>query len=141
MGSVLGESRETLVENLECIWPVTIDYTTHTLYWVDTCEYVFQSLTLTGDRESHSYPFDINVYFVNSVAMFKDNLYWVEPTGIYTIQFSGEGYENIVRSSSTRRPLHVQVVHPSQQPPGTQYTYIQMVVCSHIHVLCSLLCL
>lgn len=118
MGSIMGSSREILRNDLQCIWPVTIDYSTHTIYWVDYCVYAFESLRMDGDRFSHSYPFDKTVFFVSSIAKYGNNLYWVEPDGIYTISLSGGDYITLMESSSTMRPLSLQVVHPSSQPPG-----------------------
>ena len=118
MGSINGGDRESLIANLPCVQALTIDYSSHTVYWADTCIFSFQSISLNGDRETLSYPFSRNVFFVSSMGMFEDNLFWVEPTGIYTVQRSGQGYRAVMAASSTRRPRSMQVVHPSQQPPG-----------------------
>ena len=87
---------------------------------------------MDGDRFSHSYPFDKTVFFVSSIAKYGNNLYWVEPDGIYTISLSGGDYITLMESSSTMRPLSLQVVHSSSQPPGIystcllQYTMMQV---------------
>ena len=118
MVSVHGGDKEILITGLPCLQALTIDYVTHVVYWADRCLFEFQSLSLNGDRETHSYPFARVVYFVSSMAKFKDNLYWVEPTGIYTILRSGEGFRTVMAASSFSAPIAIQVVHPSHQPNG-----------------------
>ena len=120
MGSINGGDRESLITGLFCVQALTIDYPTHTVYWADTCIYSFQSLSLSGDRETFSYPFSQigTVFFVSSMGKYAENLFWVEPSGIYMVERSGDGYRRVMSGSSTRRPLSLQVVHPSQQPPG-----------------------
>ena len=118
MGSVYGGTRETLITNLPCVHALMIDYSTHIVYWADTCRYEFQSISLDGDQESLSYPFTQIVFFVSSVAKFNDNLYWVQPSGIYTMTRAGEDFRVLLSASSNRRPVSMEIVHPSHQPEG-----------------------
>ena len=118
MGSINGGERESLITNLPCVQALTIDYPSHTVYWADTCLFSFQSMSLNGDRESLSYLFAQIVFFVSAMGKFNENLYWVEPSGIYTVGRSGDGYSAVMSASSNQRPISMQVVHPSQQPPG-----------------------
>ena len=117
--SVFGNTSTTLVDELRCTWPLTMDYTTHTLYWPVWCENAFWSLTLAGDRKFQSYPYDVVVPYLYSLAIIRNNVYWVFMDGVYTIQLSGEGHERVTSYSGGSFPLHLQVVHPSQQPAGT----------------------
>jgi hypothetical protein len=123
MGSINSGNRESLITGLPCVQALTIDYPSHTVYWADICRYSFQSLSLNGDRETFSYPFSQlhEVYFVSSMGKFNDNLFWVQPIGIFMVESSGDGYRVVMNASSTQRPLAMQVVHPSQQPPDDEY--------------------
>ena len=125
MGSIFGGERESLITNLPCLNSLTIDYSTHTIYWADTCLHLFQSLSMSGDRESLGYPFSQIVYFVSAIGQYEENIYWAEPRGIYTVGLSGNGYTNVMTSASNRRLVSMQIVHPSQQPPGLLYTLLQ----------------
>lgn len=127
MGSVHGGTKETLMDGLPCLHSLTIDYSTHILYWADECEYTFQSLSLGGNRETHTDMFTMIVYFVSSVARFGDDLYWVQPNGIFTIKYTGDGYQVLMEAPSSARPYSVQVIHPSQQPACMLY-----VACVHV---------
>ena len=118
MVSVHGGDRETLLDNLPCLEALTIDYSSHVVYWADRCLYEFQSLSLNGNRETHTYPFTQNVFFVSSMAKYNGDLYWIEPSGIYKISPTEEGYRVVMRSGSSARPLAMQIVHSSQQPSG-----------------------
>ena len=120
MGAINGGTRETLITGLHCVQAFTIDYPSHTVYWADICLYSFQSLSLNGDRGTFSYPFSQldEVYFVSSMGKFNGNLFWVQPNGIFMVESSGDGYRVVMPASSSQRPTTMQVVHPSQQPPG-----------------------
>ena len=118
MGTVHGGNMEILFDELLCVEALTIDYTTHIIYWADICEYTFQSLSMNGNRETHTYPFNQVVFFVSSIAKFGDDLYWVEPNGIHAISRSGSNYRRVMLSRSSERPLNLQIVHPSHQPQG-----------------------
>ena len=83
--SVFGNSSITLVDELRCTWPLTMDYTTHTLYWPDWCDNTFRSLTMDGDRTFQSYPYDVDVPYLYSLAIFRDNVYWLYLDGIDTM--------------------------------------------------------
>lgn len=118
MGSVHGGELEVLIDDLLCVESLTLDYTTHTLYWADMCEYTFQCLNMNGNRETHTYPFNQIVFFVSSIAKFGDDLYWVEPNGIHAMSRSGDNYRRVMEAGSSERPLGLQIVHSSHQPQG-----------------------
>ena len=126
MGSINGGERQSLITDRPCLQALTIDYPTHTVYWADICLHEFQSLSLNGDRETVTYPFSQIVFFVSSMEKFASDLYWVEPSGIYVVERSGEGYRAVMSSSSSQRPISMQVVHPSQQPPGQCPTQLSL---------------
>lgn len=118
MVSVTGENHETFHGDLFCIQAMSVDYRTHTLYWINQCTYEVEAIRLDGDASTHAYPFNRPIFFASALAVYQNLLFWAESGGVYRANRDVE--DDIVRmyATSGTRATGVQVVHPSQQPQG-----------------------
>ena len=64
------------------------------------------------------YPFDAAIFFPSALENYNNELYWSAAQGIYKANRDSGEVELVYRISGTRG-TGVQVVHPSNQLPGT----------------------
>ena len=114
--SVTGDDRSILRSNLHCVRVITIDYSLHTIYWINHCNYIIQSLRLDGNEATHTYPFNREIYFASGLEIFGNIFFWSENSGIYSLNNS----HTVILFSSPlgSRSTGVVIVHPSKQPQG-----------------------
>ena len=117
MVSVTGNNRSTFHGDVTCAQALSIDYSDHTLYWIDQCRYEIEAIRLDGDTSTHVYPFDVAIFFPSALANYNSELYFSAAQGIYKANRDSGEVEQVYRISGTRG-TGVQVVHPSNQPPG-----------------------
>ena len=107
----------------KCIWPLEIDYSQQTLYWVNTCVRVLRSLRITDSEQSADrVMIDSTFSGTSSITLFENVLYWNEDKIVKATNKSTEPRE-IVQiyqgNPSLSSPVAVELVHPGNQPQGT----------------------
>ena len=121
--AVTGEGRQAqLVRGGlgKCIWPLEIDYSKQTLYWVNTCVRVLRSLQISDSVQSAD-RVDIESSFdqTNSITLFENVLYWNEDKIIKATNMSNESGEIVQiyqASQSVDLPVAaVELVHTGKQ--------------------------
>lgn len=121
--AVIGAVRETLYTQVTCAAPLTLDYSTHTVYWIDYCSYRIESLNMNGDSSTHSTPVSKTIVFPSGITQLKDMIYWTEPTQIFAQNKTrGESVVQLYRGYSNNKLGGLEVVHTSKQPPGILYS-------------------
>lgn len=124
--ALTGEGRQAQLvrDNLgKCTWPLEIDYSMQTLYWVNTCQNNLQSLQIT-DSELSVDTVAIQSSFSGTVSMtlFENVVYWNEDMTVQATNKSIESGEivQIYRgSASLPYPVVMELVHPGKQPQGS----------------------
>ena len=120
MVSVTGDDRSNFHRGISCAYALSIDYSNHTLYWIDQCTFEIEALRLDGDSSTHSYPLDSTIFFASGLTIYQGILYWAEASGVFMANpFDSDAESEQVFVARNTRATGVQVVHPSQQPPGT----------------------
>ncbi len=104
-----------------CPWPITIEFSTHRVYWADFCRRTIESVGMVGSGHATIvHPELHQVQFSYGVSLFGDKLYWTQDTKVYSTQMTPE--QNIVQlhnnERSNLRLRSIQVIHPTRQPPG-----------------------
>ena len=105
-----------------CIWPVEIDYSKQTLYWVNTCLNDLLSIQITDSEQSADTvaigsPFEAT----NSMTLFDNVLYWNEDKIVKATNKSielGEVIQLYQASAGIQFPIAMELVHPGKQPQG-----------------------
>jgi hypothetical protein len=123
--AVTGEGRQPQVvrDGLgRCIWPLEIDYSRQTLYWVNTCVNVLRSLQISDSEQSPD-RVEINSPFegTNSMTLFENVLYWNEDKTIKATNKSielGEVIQIYQGNPALSVPAALELVHPGKQPQG-----------------------
>ena len=128
MASIMGSSHKIVQSNLKCVRPLSLNIWNHNIYWTDYCDYTLESMHMDGNKLSHSYLVEREVFFTSYIATLGDLVYWVEGTGIYFVNSSNGEYGTILETRGGMRLISLQVVHPSNQLPGinvdfTSYVY------------------
>ena len=119
MVSVTGDDRSTFHTDIQCALAMSIDYASHTLYWIDQCNFAIEALRLDGDSSTHTYPFNALIFFPSSVTVYHDLIFWAAASGLFRANQSDSGSGSVqIHTTVNTRATGVQVVHPSQQPPG-----------------------
>ena len=129
MVSVRGDSHSTFHRDVSCVTTMTVDYTSHTIYWIDQCTFQIQSLRLDADSSTHSLTLDPSIFFPTGLSVFQDVLYWTAWSGVFKANQSDDNPEmELIFSTGSTRPTGLRVVHPSQQPSGKKILQIQLTV-------------
>ena len=107
----------------KCIWPLEIDYSKQTLYWVNTCVDVLRSLQISDAVQSAD-RVEIESSFegTSSMTLFENVLYWNEDNVVKATNKSvemGEIVQLYQVSSLGPAVTAVELVHPGKQPQGT----------------------
>ena len=120
MVSVRGDDRSTFHTNVACANTLSIDYTSHTLYWINHCSLEVEGLRLDGDTSTHAFPLDHDIFFPGGLTVFNGIFYLAEERGVISANVSREDEPDIriLYHTTGTRATGIQVVHPSQQPPG-----------------------
>lgn len=122
MVSVTGDDRSTFHEDIECATSMSIDYSLHTLYWINQCTYEIEALRLDADSSTHTYPLNSVIFFPSGLTTYNGVLYWAESNGVFKANSSDVNIEEqqiFTTRNTGDRATGVKVVHQSQQPPGT----------------------
>ncbi len=123
--AVTGEGRQPQLvrDGLgKCIWPLEIDYSRQTLYWVNTCVNVLRSLQISDSEQSPD-RVEIDSLFegTNSMTLFENVLYWNEDKTIKATNKSielGKVVQIYKSNSPLGSPVAMELVHPDNQPQG-----------------------
>jgi hypothetical protein len=116
MVSVTDDRRSIIHTNNPCVNALSIHYWSHTLYWIDTCTYAFESLRLDGDSSTHSSPFNEIISFSTALQVYNGKVYYAEGDGVFEADPDGETGRRQLYSTAQTRATGVKVVHPSRQP-------------------------
>ena len=128
--AVTGDAIKILHTEGTCNWPITLDYSTHTIYWMDYCLYRIESLNMNGDIVTHSIPVRKTILFSYGISQFEDTIYWTEPTKIFSVNKStGQPVVELYRGYSNNQLAGLEVVHASKQPPGGFILSMYVCVC------------
>lgn len=99
--------------------PLTLDYSSHTVYWIDYCSYRIESLNMNGDSSTHSAPVSKTIAFPSGITQLEDMIYWTEPTQIFAVNKTrGEPVVQLYRGYSNNKLGGLEIVHTSKQPPS-----------------------
>ena len=106
----------------KCIWPLEIDYSKQTLYWVNTCVNELLSIQIS-DSEQSPETVEINSRFegTNSMTLFDNILYWNEDKIVKATNKSielGEIVQLYQASEGVQFSIAMELVHPGKQPQG-----------------------
>ena len=133
--AVTGDAVEILHTEGTCNWPITLDYSTHTIYWMDYCLYRIESLNMNGDSSTHSVPVRKTILFSYGISQFEDMIYWTEPTKLFGVNKStGQPIVELYRGYSNNQLAGLEVVHANRQPPGGFCVWLYMGCCLCVHV-------
>ena len=117
--AITGAARETLYTRVTCAAPLTLDYSSHTVYWIDYCSYRIESLNMNGDSSTHSAPVNKTIVFPSGITQLEDMIYWTEPTQIFAVNKTrGEPVVRLYRGYSNNQLGGLEIVHTSKQPPS-----------------------
>ena len=117
--SVTGDDRSTLRNDLQCVEVLTIDYSSLTIYWMDHCLYVIQSLRLDGDAATHTSLFFTTIFFASGLVIYNNTFFWSEQNGVFRRDNTNEAtVVTLYDAPQGHRATGVQLVHPSVQPHG-----------------------
>ena len=111
--SVEGSRQETILEGLKCVWSLTLNFLTHTIYWADSCKGRVESNRMDGAHATHTV-LATGVLFSFGIAVFESSIYWTQINGVYTIDEST--IEKRLVETSDSGSQGIQVVHSSKQP-------------------------
>lgn len=128
--ALTGEGRQAQLvrSNLgRCTWPLELDYSMQTLYWVDTCRNALRSLQITDSEQSvDTVAVQSSFSNTNSMTLFENILYWNEQTTIKATNKSIELGEvvQIFTDSLALNAVVVELVHPGKQPQEEEFIEI-----------------
>jgi hypothetical protein len=115
--SVTGDDQSTLRNNLYCVQVLTIDYSSLSIYWIDHCLYVIQSLRLDGDATTHTFPFYTTIVFASGLVIYNNTFFWSEQNGVFERENANEAEVlTVYDAPQGHRATGVQLVHLSVQP-------------------------
>ena len=116
--SVTGDDRSILRSGFQCkVEALTIDYPT--IYWIDHCWYVINSLRLDGDPTTHRLLMGTTIVFPNGLAIYNDTLFWSEHAGVFQMaNKQGAIKTTLYSTAEEERCTGLQLVHSSRQPNG-----------------------
>ena len=133
-----GEQREVITtQNGRCgPGPLTADYSTHKIYWLDYCSYTIKAMTMdTHEILNIAVGQTTEVTPASTgIVSFRGSVYWAKLKNLY--HFDGnETTTYTLNIDGTSSVTAMQIVHPSRQPIGrpTKFT-----VSVYIIVNCSL---
>ena len=130
--AVTGEARQLVRGNLgKCVWPLEIDYSQQTVYWVNTCENTVRSLQIgDGNSELQSadrVTIDSSFMGTTSMTLFESVLYWNEAG---TVKGTNKSINlgDIVQIYQASESLSivsvaVELVHAGKQPQGIKLNF------------------
>lgn len=106
----------------KCIWPLEIDYSKQTLYWVNTCVDELLSIQITDSEQSpETVAIDSLFDGTNSMTLFDNILYWNEDKIVKATNKSielGEVVQLYQASEGLQFSIAMELVHPDKQPQG-----------------------
>ena len=122
VAAVTGEGREVLESGrrVNCAWPLTLDYSEHTIYWINYCDRRMLSLNMDGSQSSQSVHVR-NIDFSHSISYFNDTIFWTQQLSAYSADIlqTEPAAHTIIRTSSRDGGARaIAAVHPMQQPTG-----------------------
>ena len=127
--SITGDDQSTLRSNLYCVEVLTIDYSSLSIYWIDHCLYVIQSLRLDGDETTHTFPFYTTIIFASGLVIYNNTFFWSEQNGVFERENIDEAeVATLYSAPQGQRATGVQLVHPSVQPHGTLSLYMYRIL-------------
>ena len=117
--TIQGDAIWTLQNNVRCVWPLTLNYYTHTVYWIDYCNIRLESVRMEGSPEKNSLPVsNVELSLSFGITDFEDFLYWTQSNTVLSINKTAGLVEEVYSSSSGEGIDGIKLVHPSKQPPG-----------------------
>ena len=122
--SMDGTERTVIVsENLNNPLSIALDYSTQTLYWIDSPGVLESASTDGSNRQTLD---SSQMYLINTVGMaYHSNvLFWTErqDNGIYSAPVSELGQAQELVSELIFEPYQLRIVHHSAQPTGLDFT-------------------
>lgn len=104
---------------VRCIRPLTLEYSSHTIYWADHCRQSVESIRMDGSYETHSVV-ATGVHFSYGIAIYNSSLYWTQIDGVYALDVNDSTSATSVKlvETSSLGAQGIQVVHSSKQPNG-----------------------
>lgn len=121
---VNGAGREVVKGSLgSCVEPMTLDFPTFTIFYLDRCSISVKSVRMDGVRTSSSLTLSLGSLISSGISVYEDFIYWTDSS-----TFSIRGVNRTIIGAplvEVIRPLPslfggIEVVHPDKQPPGKQ---------------------
>ena len=121
---VNGNGQQTILRDLGCVWPVDLEYISHTLYWADSCSFTLKSEMLLPSNGSDPPPLSMTgVSFSRGITHYQDVLYWSDSLRAYAVNKTlGEDPVLVFRSTSTLPMRGLEMISSEKQPEGI-YVY------------------
>ncbi len=122
---MIGDDHMIIQNNLVlgCIGPISLEYLTHTLYWIDNCGgRTIRSITISGSQIISNRPIIRPETSGSSqgLTLYKDIVYWTETNKVYGFNVTAGGSAVLVLQGSQRNTFEgVKIVQPLSQPEGT----------------------
>ena len=119
--AITGDGREVIRQEPQdsCVYPLLLEYITHTIYWIDTCAFFLKSVRMDGSLSSNEVNIARNIQRSTGMTLLHDSLYWTEPLDIYTTNITtGTPVHHLFQSTQFQSLGGIEVVHPDKQPNG-----------------------
>ena len=112
--------RDGLIQG--CIGPISLEYLSHTVYWIDNCDNFIRSITISESQVISNRPIVRPgiTEFSHGLTLYKDIVYWTETNKVYGYNVTAGGDVELVQSGSQLNGFRgVKIVQPLSQPGGT----------------------
>jgi hypothetical protein len=119
---VNGMGREVVKSRVgSCVKALTLDFSTFTIFYLDSCTLQLISIRMDGVRTSSTISIALSSLTSSGLSVYQDFIYWTDST-TRTLRRAnrtteGATVEEIVRTEPTLFG-GVEVVHPDKQPFG-----------------------
>ena len=121
VAAITGEGREVLESGrrVSCAWPLTLDYSEHTVYWINYCDSRMLSISMDGSQSSKSVHVT-NAFFPYGISIFNSTIFWTQEQSAYSVDIlQRKPVTHILQTSSSDGGARgIAAVHPMQQPTG-----------------------
>ena len=122
VAAVTGEGREVLESGrrVGCAWPLTLDYSEHTIYWINYCDQRLLSINMDGSQRTLSIRVR-NILFPYGISILNNTIFWTQHLSAFSVdKRQGESFTEVtVTFSNEGGARGIEAVHPLQQPAGT----------------------
>ena len=121
VAAVTGEGRQVLESGrrFNCAWPLTLDYTKHTIYWINHCDLRMLSINMDGSQNTRS-EHARNIRFSYGISILNDTAFWTQGVSACSVDLlQRKPVTHIIQTLNSEGGTRgIEAVHPMQQPTG-----------------------